>query len=66
MKTIQVNDMLLEAAKAYTTYMETPLKLTEEEKALYAESEPSFFTLLGRFTIELARAIEESDSGTES
>ena len=68
MKTIQVNDRLLAAAREYITYMQTPIEpeISEEEQAEHSESEPSFFTLLARFTIELAQIIVESDGNTES
>ncbi len=66
MKTIQVNEKLVEAAREYKKYMETPLELTEEERAEYADSEPDLFTLLARFAYELAQATIESDGRTES
>ncbi len=68
MKTIQVNDTMLVAATEYIKYMQTPVEpgIGEEEQAEYAESEPSFFTLLARFAYELAQAIEESDGKTEA
>ncbi len=68
MKTIQINDKLLAAAREYITYMQTPIEpeLSEEEQAEYAESEPTLFTLLAGFALELSHAIVESDGTTES
>jgi hypothetical protein len=65
MKTIQVNDSLLEAAKAYITYIEKPLEHTQEEQGHVSAELPSFFNLLGRFVNELAQAIVESEGKTE-
>lgn len=68
MKTIQVNDKLLAAATEYIKYMQTPVEpeLSEEERAEYAESEPTFFNFLANFTLELAQAVVESDNKTVS
>lgn len=64
MKTIQVNDTLLAAATEYIKFMQTPVEpeLSEEERAEYAESEPTFFTFLTHFTLELAQAVVASDN----
>ena len=62
MKTIQINEKLLAAAKEYIAYIETPPEpdITEVEQLEDEEHEPSPFAVLGKFMYELAQAIVEA------
>ncbi len=64
MKTIQINEKLLTAAKEYIAYIETPLEpaITEIEQFEDEEHEPTIFAVLGKFIYELAQAIVEVDA----
>lgn len=64
MKTIQINEKLLAAAKEYIAYIETAVEpdVTEGEQLEDEEHEPTVFAVLGNFIYELAQAIVKADA----
>jgi len=67
MKTVQINEKLLTAAKEYIAYIETSSEadITEVEQLEDEEHEPSLFVVLCKFMYELAQAIVEADANAE-
>ena len=67
MKTVQINEKLLTAAKEYIAYIETSSEadITEVEQLEDEEHEPSLFVVLCKFMYELAQAIVEADADAE-